>query len=182
MTKPPIAPGPPASKVAPEEKNLERHLKTHPPAPPPLAASEVARLGWPHQSWMSPGLQPAYIHADTALALTFAHHNTHCVPLEPGIPMRAYGNTIWVASSDEGQCVAISFDWAAIERGVLAIADPFRICSNIWPADEDGAPFSESGRFRILNTLVWQLKWQSVVMEHLPESLVNTWAAEQLAA
>lgn len=131
---------------------------------------------------MSPGLQPANISVEACMGLTFVHHDTHCVPVGAGVPVKAYGNTIWVAASEEGKCIAISFDWAAIERGVLVIADPFRISSNLWPVDELGSPLAESARFRTLNTLVWQMQWHSVVMEHIPEAVTHAWQPRALVA
>lgn len=130
-----------------------------------LPPTEMARLGWPHQSWVSPGLRPAQLNGDEIAKLSFVHHMTRSVSTSSTMPAKAYGNTLWVACTADSQCVALTFDWALLDGGIIVLADPCRVASNLWPVDESGAPLPESGRFITLNTIVWALRWQHVVLE-----------------
>ena len=147
-----------------------------------LPPSEMIKLGWPHQSWMSPGLTPAQLKMAEIDGLVFVHHETQCIPVGASMPTKAYGHTVWIASTLESRCVAVAFDWAVIERGLLVIADPMRVASNLWPIDEEGAPLGDSGRFRVLNTVVWMLQWQAVVMAHIPCEVTQLWKGAAQAA
>lgn len=105
------------------------------------------------------------------MSLIFVHHGSHCLPVADGLPTKLLGNSVWIATSKDSQCIALAFDWAMVEQDVPVVADPFRVTSNLWPVDESGVALSEVARFRILNTLVWSLKWQSTVNEHLTVDL-----------
>lgn len=135
---------------------------------PSVSALELARVSWPHQNWMSPGLRPVLLPLRSSDALRFAHHTTVCLHVSPNQRIAAYGNTLWVSASPDGYCVALSFNWARLEADQLAALDPLCISSNAYPIDEDGCPLPDDRRFFHLCSLVERLPWQSVVAEHIP--------------
>ena len=138
-----------------------------------MSPEELARVTWPQQPWVSPGLLPAQLSMDEIDRLLFFHLTTCCVPVEPGLAHKAFGTTVWVAATEDKRAVMLSFDWAAIDPGVLVVADVLRVTSNLWPLDEAGAPLEDRGRALALMRLVWQTQWQETVMEHLPTQVLK---------
>ena len=85
-------------------------------------------------------------------------------PIEP--QMLEVGYTAW-QSFDDGPPIRLGWDWALIEGGVLVVADPFGIDTNLrLPArDELPAPMAAAA----LHAMVRSLPWQSTIMRTLAQ-------------
>ena len=75
----------------------------------------------------------------------------------------AQGQVMWACETPKGP-VGLSWDWFALREGVLAMADPMKIVSNLELLDGDGSPVGESQRIVELNNIVHALAWQSRVL------------------
>jgi hypothetical protein len=74
---------------------------------------------------------------------------------------RTAGQTIW-ASNGAGH-VGMAWDWIHLSRGIVAMADPLSVVTNLRlvNADGDGLPMLETLRY--LNEVVHTLDWQDEV-------------------
>ncbi|KNZ34314.1 MAG: hypothetical protein AD742_02750 [Methylibium sp. NZG] len=79
------------------------------------------------------------------------------------------GQTLWGdASSDRSAGVA--WDWVQIQRGVVAIADPLGLITNLQLLDADGEALSATQVAIRLNEIVHDLPWQGEVQRALATS------------
>jgi hypothetical protein len=74
---------------------------------------------------------------------------------------RTAGQTIW--ASNVGGQVGMAWDWIHLSRGIVAMADPLSVVTNLRliNADGDGLPMLETLRY--LNEVVHTLDWQDEV-------------------
>lgn len=80
--------------------------------------------------------------------------------------VREVGYTTW-QSVDRGPPVRLGWDWALIDDGVIVIADPMDIHSNLRFLHDDGDPL-QAGRAALhLNTMVHALPWQVTILRAL---------------
>lgn len=75
----------------------------------------------------------------------------------------ARGQVMWSCDTPQGP-VGLSWDWFALRPGVLAMADPMNIVSNLVFVDDAGRPLAESQRIVELNNVVHALAWQPGVL------------------
>jgi hypothetical protein len=76
------------------------------------------------------------------------------------------GQTLWGDPAGEVS-VGIAWDWVQIQEGVVAMADPFDLSSNVCLLNEKGAPLSGRERTVRLNELIHSLPWQNEVYRML---------------
>lgn len=80
----------------------------------------------------------------------------------------ARGQVMWACDIAQGT-VGLSWDWFVLRPGVLVMADPMNIVSNLVFVDDEGRPLAESSRIVELNTIVHALAWQPGVLHaHQP--------------
>jgi hypothetical protein len=75
---------------------------------------------------------------------------------------RTAGQTIWASTTGSAQ-VGMAWDWIHLSRGIVAMADPLSVVTNlrVVNADGDGLPMLETLRY--LNEVVHTLNWQDEV-------------------
>jgi hypothetical protein len=78
----------------------------------------------------------------------------------------AAGQTLWSAPSDDGEA-GMAWDWVQIARGVVAIADPMSVVTNVRLIGDEGEVLTAHAAARFLNELVRALPWQSEVRRAL---------------
>lgn len=139
-------------------------------------------------------LDASWVAPDTATATTLASgaDTAHCVALELQAASRLFfvlasasahsnddassplrrGQCQWQASTPCGACVTLAFDWLEIRSGVLCLADPMRVRSNL-QLQRDGMPISDAEQRMMLANCVYRLNWQAMVLEHLRPPLVD---------
>ncbi len=76
--------------------------------------------------------------------------------------LRTAGQTVWGGSGDDGEA-GVAWDWVQISRGVVAMADPMSVVSNLRLVGEQGEVLTALESARYLNELVRVLPWQSEV-------------------
>lgn len=81
----------------------------------------------------------------------------------PGDQMlRTAGQTLWGGSLDDG-AAGLAWDWVQISRGVVALADPMSVVTNLRLVGGEGEVLTALEAACYLNALVRDLPWQSEV-------------------
>jgi hypothetical protein len=73
---------------------------------------------------------------------------------------------VWAATADEGEA-GMAWDWVQIARGVVAIADPMSVVTNVRLIGEAGEVLTAQEAARFLNEMVRALPWQQEVQRAL---------------
>jgi len=76
------------------------------------------------------------------------------------------GQTIWAGSAAEGEA-GMAWDWVLITRGVVAMADPMSVITNLRLVGDQGEVLTAQQSARFLNEIVRALPWQSEVQRAL---------------
>ncbi len=84
--------------------------------------------------------------------------------------MRTAGQTIWGGSADDGEA-GVAWDWVQISRGVVAMADPMSVVSNLRLVGHQGEVLTALESVRFLNEMVRVLPWQGEVERALSAGL-----------
>jgi hypothetical protein len=81
----------------------------------------------------------------------------------PGDQMvRTAGQTLWGGSLGERDA-GLAWDWVQISRGVVALADPMSVVTNLRLVGDEGEVLTALEAAYFLNALVRDLPWQSEV-------------------
>jgi len=72
------------------------------------------------------------------------------------------GQTVWAITANAGQA-GMAWDWVQLARGVVAMADPLSVITNLRLVNSDGAALSPIESLRHLNEIVHTLPWQDEV-------------------
>jgi hypothetical protein len=77
-----------------------------------------------------------------------------------------HGQLVWGAPDGEFP-MAVCWDWAEVRAGIVALANPMTVFSNVRLLAEDGAPLSHSQTLLELNGVIHELDWQRRLCEEL---------------
>ena len=81
----------------------------------------------------------------------------------PGeLMFRSMGQTFWAWHTDDGD-VGMAWDWVQLGRGVLALADPMAVVTNLRLVGDEGALLTPWESAPHLNHIVHSLPWQHEV-------------------
>ena len=81
----------------------------------------------------------------------------------PGdLTFRSMGQTFWAWHSDDGE-VGMAWDWVQLGPGVLAMADPMAVVTNLRLVGDEGEVLSALESARHFNWIVHGLPWQHEV-------------------
>jgi len=75
---------------------------------------------------------------------------------------RTVGQTLWAWHGDEGD-VGMAWDWVQLTRGVVAMADPMAVVSNLRLLGDEGEVLTAFESARHFNWIVHALPWQHEV-------------------
>ena len=124
-----------------------------PPSSP--VVSPWALRAWPPVLWQARSQVPA----------RFQHIGTRIVfSGDPVCPPA--GQTIWAAHDSHGEA-GMAWDWVQIAEGVVAIADPMSVVTNLRLIGGQGEVLTSYQAALFLNELVHTLPWQSEVQRAL---------------
>ena len=76
------------------------------------------------------------------------------------------GQTVWGRTSDEG-AAGVAWDWVQLQEGVVAMADPMGLITNLRIVDEHGDALPALSASLHLNEIVHALPWQTEVQRVL---------------
>jgi hypothetical protein len=80
------------------------------------------------------------------------------------------GQTVWAAKSMDGEA-GMAWDWVQLSRGVVAIADPMSVVTNVRLIGDEGEVLTAHEAARYLNEMVQSLPWQEEVQRALSQHL-----------
>lgn len=75
---------------------------------------------------------------------------------------RTVGQTIWAWHGEEGD-VGLAWDWVQLTRGVVAMADPMAVVTNLRLVGHEGEALTAFESARHINCIVHGLPWQHEV-------------------
>lgn len=110
---------------------------------------------WPPLLWQAGQRSPMLFH----------HLGTRVEELGE-TPGPASGQTLWAASANDGRA-GVAWDWVQIAEGVVAIADPLAVVTNVRLIGDTGEVLTGYQSARYLNELVRALPWQEEVQRAL---------------
>jgi hypothetical protein len=92
--------------------------------------------------------------------------------VSPGgeVPGCVAGQTVWTARAADGDA-GMAWDWIEISRGVVAIADPLSVVTNVRLVGDEGEVLTALQAARFLNEIVRELPWQQEVERALRQRL-----------
>lgn len=93
--------------------------------------------------------------------MPFSHVDTR-VTICADMCVPASGQTVWAATGAHGQA-GMAWDWVQIARGVVAMADPMSVITNLRLLSSAGEVLTALEAARHLNQLVHRLPWQREV-------------------
>lgn len=100
-----------------------------------------------------------------SLPARFRHLHTTVEPMEDTVAQEI-GYTAW-QSVDGGHPVRLGWDWALIDGGVVVVANPMSIHSNLRFTDDSGGPLMECRAVVQLHAIVHALPWQAAILKTL---------------
>lgn len=110
---------------------------------------------WPPVLWRASRRIPSGLH----------HIDTQVTPVsEPA--WRTSGQTLWAWQGDEGE-VGMAWDWVQVARGVVAVADPLAVLTNLRLVGQAGEALAPVESARLVYTVVHGLPWQREVARAL---------------
>lgn len=106
---------------------------------------------WPPILWQVERLRP----------LQLRHLGTRVT--SPGDPVnRPAGQTLWAIAAEDRQA-GMAWDWVQLSRGIVTMADPLSVITNISLVDADGDILPALESLRHLNEVVHATPWQEEV-------------------
>lgn len=109
---------------------------------------------------------PRFLCAAGALpGLQFAHLSTQVLVAGAG-RSPSTGQTLWLGRAGEA-AAGVAWDWVSQPPGVVALADPMSLVSNIQLLNEEGEVLAPLELALELNGLVHALPWQVQVQQAL---------------
>jgi hypothetical protein len=79
---------------------------------------------------------------------------------------RCTGQTLWGETCGD-RAAGVAWDWVELQQGVVAMADPFGLVTNLQLLDDLGEALSAPAMALRLNALVHGLPWQNEVQRAL---------------
>ncbi|HNT37931.1 MAG TPA: hypothetical protein PKO45_02310 [Rubrivivax sp.] len=107
---------------------------------------------WPPLLWQAAGGAPTEFH----------HLSTRVDEDSGGLHCRASGQTIW-AGTVAGCEAGMAWDWIEVAHGVLAMADPMSVITNLRFLGSAGEVLTAAEAALVLNGIVHALPWQDEV-------------------
>jgi len=116
-------------------------------------------------SWSVRAWPPLLRQAEGASDLRFDHLDTKVFPAaDQDAPLS--GQTVWRGEAADGE-VGVAWDWVMVSRGVVAMADPMCVVSNLRLLGAQGEVLTAWESARHLSQIVYGLPWQGEVQRVL---------------
>lgn len=128
------------------------------------AASSTASArptAWSLRAW-----PPLLWQAGRSRHVEFHHLDTRIASFDRKRAGGTAGQTVWAGRVDQGEA-GVAWDWVQIARGVVALADPMSVVTNVRLIGEEGEVLTALQAARFLNELVHELPWQQQVQRAL---------------
>ena len=93
---------------------------------------------------------------------THLHHLGTQITNPGDAVFRTVGQTLWAWRGDDGD-VGIAWDWVQLTHGVVAMADPMAVVTNLRLVGDEGEVLTALEAARHVNIIVHSLPWQHEV-------------------
>ena len=113
-------------------------------------------------AWRVVSWAPVLWQAECAPQLQLVHLAT-AVLNRGDIEAPCTGHTVWGTQAPEGPA-GMAWDWVQIHQGVLTLADPMALVTNLWLLNPAGQVLSPLQAAPHLNGIVHTLPWQDEVL------------------
>ena len=111
---------------------------------------------WTVRAW-----PPLLWQADSTMDLRLIHMHTRVV--QSGLyDTPCCGQTLWARVSSDATA-GVAWDWIQLHQGVVAMADPMGLVTNLMLLDAQGEPIPTLQAALHLNEIVHALPWQTEV-------------------
>ncbi len=77
------------------------------------------------------------------------------------------GQTLWIGASENGAEAGVAWDWVCLPEGVVAMADPMALVTNLQFLSPQGEVLAPMESVLQLNGIVHTLPWQCEVQRAL---------------
>ena len=116
-------------------------------------------------AWIVCAWPPVLWQASAAPRLHLIHLGTRVLTLgDRACP--SSGQTLWAESCPE-RTAGVAWDWVQLQQGVVAIADPLGLITNLKLLDSHGEALTAHAAAVHLNEIVHALPWQTEVQRAL---------------
>lgn len=132
---------------------------------PHTALTRIDAVAAPVTPWSLRAWPPLLWQVGFSSTVRFHHLDTR-ITLPGSSREPVAGQTVWAGHVDDGEA-GMAWDWVQIARGVVAIADPMSLVTNVRLVGEEGEVLTAHAAARFLNELVRTLPWQSEVQRAL---------------
>ena len=119
----------------------------------------------PITPWALRAWPPILWQAGHAGGLQLHHLGTH-VSFGGDADVGMSGQTMWGGSTGGGD-TGVAWDWIQVSRGVVAMADPLSVITNLRLIGDEGEVLTSWQAARFLNQIVHGLPWQNEVARAL---------------
>ena len=116
-------------------------------------------------AWIVYAWAPVLWQASAAPELHLVHLGTRVLTFGDG-EGPCSGQTLWGDESD-ARAAGVAWDWVELRQGVVAMADPLGMVTNLRLIDAQGEALSQTQAAVRLHELVHALPWQSEVKRAL---------------
>lgn len=127
----------------------------------PQTCSAWTLRAWPPLLWQVDQRRPLHLR----------HLGTQLSPGD-GAPQARAGQTLWAGLSG-GAEAGMAWDWVQLDEGVLALADPMAVVTNLRLLGPQGEYLGVYESARHLNQILHALPWQDEVERALAASLAQ---------
>jgi hypothetical protein len=117
-------------------------------------------------AWIVRAWAPVLWQTDGGPPQDFVHLGTQVISTGDGLH-RCSGQTLWGRHADGGRDAGVAWDWVELPQGVVAMADPLAVVSNLRIVGPQGEELSGFEATLRLNELVHALPWQNEVQRAL---------------
>lgn len=131
---------------------------------PPHASRPASVAASPLTAWSLRTWPPLWCQADQANRVPLKHLGTHIVSANEAEGLVS-GQTLWGNAADVGPAgpAGVAWDWIVVSDGVVAMADPMSLVTNVRLLDDGGEVLTAWQSARYLNEMVHALPWQHEV-------------------
>ena len=135
---------------------MPNHCGMHIEIQPHRASRGALTAPWSLRAW-----PPILWQAGQPANWRFHHLLTRVEPIAES-RLRAVGQTVWASDADSGEA-GVAWDWVLVARGIVAMADPMAVVTNLRLLGDEGEVLTAWQSARYLNEIVHALPWQSEV-------------------
>ena len=122
-------------------------------------------------AWIVCAWPPLLWQASAAPELQLVHLGTRVLTFGDRAGLCS-GQTLWGESSPD-RSAGVAWDWVQLQQGVVAIADPLGLITNLKLLDAEGDALSAQQMAIRLNEIVHSLPWQTEVERVLIDSVLG---------